>query len=217
MKDHSPRISYAQIGEDIVLDRIMSKILKWDLNLKRVYLDIGAYHPIEDSVTYNLYQRGWSGIAVDASPATERLFLEYRPNDKFVKCVIGHEDDVYVDFFFVGGVDNPHRINSKELTKSQKTLYPTLQPTKQRQVNIVKELERLGVISIDVLNIDVEGAELEILKSFDFDKYSPAIIVVEIHGNNMLKVLKSEVTQFLIEIGYTWCASTVITSFFVKK
>ena len=75
----------------------------------------------------------------------------------------------------------------------------------------------MGVEKIDVLNLDVERAELEILKSFDFDKYSPTVIIVEIHGNDMLKVLKSEVTQFLIEIGYTWCASTVITSFFVKK
>jgi len=200
-----------------VLDRIMSNILKWDMNLKWVYLDIGSYHQIEESVTYKLYKRGWSGIAVDASPATKSLFTEYRPNDKFINAVIGEKHNVYVDFYFLGELNEHSLINTKELTKSQKRLFPTAQPTKQRQVNIVKELESLGVEKIDVLNLDVEGAELEILKSFDFDKYSAAVIIVAIHGNNMLKVLKSEVTQFLIEIGYTWCASTVIIYFFVKK
>lgn len=30
-----------------------------------VYVDIGAYHPISDSNTYALYQRGWHGLAID--------------------------------------------------------------------------------------------------------------------------------------------------------
>tara|TARA_B110001450_G_C17507665_1_gene435037 strand:- start:60 stop:383 length:324 start_codon:yes stop_codon:yes gene_type:complete len=46
------KTTFAQQGEDLILERIIQNLLGWDLNEKRFYVDIGAYHPILNSVTY---------------------------------------------------------------------------------------------------------------------------------------------------------------------
>ena len=70
---------------------------------------------------------------------------------------------------------------------------------------------------IDVLNIDVEGAELEILKNLDFDFFKPSVIAVEIHGNNLEECLKSEEARLILDKGYQFVGSAVITQFFARK
>ena len=70
---------------------------------------------------------------------------------------------------------------------------------------------------VDVLNIDIEGAELELLESFDFDLFKPKIICIEIHGNDIVKCLESEVAKLLFSKGYKCVGCCVITFFFVKE
>jgi len=67
------------------------------------------------------------------------------------------------------------------------------------------------------MNIDVEGAELEILQSFDFEKYTPSIIAIEIHGNDIVKNLNSDIAVLLLSKGYRLVGCAVITYFFVKN
>ena len=43
---------------------------------------------------------------------------------------------------------------------------------------------------IDFLNLDVEGNELNVLKSFNFKKYRPELICVEIHNQKLTKKIK---------------------------
>ena len=86
-----------------------------------------------------------------------------------------------------------------------------------RQVNLNDELKRQGIKKIDFLNMDVEGAELEILRTFDFEYFKPSIIAVEIKGNNLAKCLKSEQAKVILKNGYQAVGSAVITQFFVRK
>ena len=44
--------SYGATGEDVLLNKIFKN------NLSGFYLDIGSLHPINGSLTYNLYQKG---------------------------------------------------------------------------------------------------------------------------------------------------------------
>jgi len=70
---------------------------------------------------------------------------------------------------------------------------------------------------VDVLNIDVEGLELRVLKGLDFKKYRPRVIVIEIHANSVEEALASEVAAYLKAQGYYCVGSTVITYFFIAK
>ena len=69
---------------------------------------------------------------------------------------------------------------------------------------------------IDLMNVDVEGLDLEVLKSNNWDKYSPRVLIVEDHLFNPEKPLESEITQFLKSKGYTLKANCLISLIFFK-
>ena len=61
---------------------------------------------------------------------------------------------------------------------------------------------------IDFINIDVEGRELDVLKSLNFKKYEPKLICIEIHNTKKLydtnyKYLKSNsIYKYLLNKNY---------------
>ena len=207
--------SFAQQGEDLILDRVLTLILRKDVFKRHTYVDVGAYDAIDHSVTYLLYLRGWNGVVFDPSLSTQKSFKRWRKRDIFVNAVVGNEDGVDVDFYI------PKRSLSDQSLVSTK--YPNSEKVNDfdklvfRQVNLNNELRRQGLSKIDVLNIDVEGAELEILKNLDFDFFKPSVIAVEIHGNNLEECLKSEEARLILDKGYQFVGSAVITQFFARK
>jgi hypothetical protein len=69
-----------------------------------------------------------------------------------------------------------------------------------------------------LMNIDVEGMEMEILRSIDFTKYRPMVLVLEmIPYSKKLPVgqKNQEILAFLQEKGYTEYAFTGINSIFL--
>ncbi len=48
---------------------------------KGTYIDIGCYNPIFWNNTFKLFQRGWSGINIDAQKLNIDLFNIARPKD----------------------------------------------------------------------------------------------------------------------------------------
>ena len=203
--------SFAQQGEDLTVDRIWQRVLNNEVNKTGIYVDIGSYHPIEHSVTYLVYLRGWSGLVVDASPKSCDLHSKYRPKDKVVNAVVGSEDLESIDFYF-HKFDELSLINTKypnDKSEYVKTSLP--------QKNINSILVSAGIEKIDLLNIDIEGAELEVLEVLDFDRYQPKIIAVEIHGNNIQDGLDTEVAKILLSKKYILVGVNVITYFFVRK
>ena len=63
------------------------------------------------------------------------------------------------------------------------------------------------------MSVDVEGHELEVFLGFDFDRYSPSIIVVEfldlslskieIKNQNINNIINSKLFKFLTSKNYT--------------
>ena len=215
--------SVAQQGEDVVLERIFEQVIfdKISNGIDRTYVDIGAYHPIEHSVTYTLYKKKWNGIVFDPSESSRDAFKKFRPKDKFVCAAVGAEDNIDVTFYFNSssnsklnkGIDL-HTSNTKYVKEDLKKDYIS---KKVKQVNLMQELKRNNINKIDFINIDAEGAEMEILKKFDFDKYRPIVVAVEIHGNNILSAINSEIAKILFKNNYRMVASTVITYFFALE
>ena len=207
--------SFAQQGEDLVLDRIITRILKinYNDNSTNNYIDIGGFHALENSVTYLLYLRGWSGLVFDASKETEKSFRRMRPRDAFVRKIVGEEDGVKKSFYI-------HK-KSENDKSSINTKYPSdvsnYNKVEIEQVNLQDEIKRRKISTCTVLNIDVEGAECEILKSIDFTSFAPKIIVVEVHSGTIEKLTTNQITKLLKQNYYDLVASTVITHFFVRK
>ena len=70
-----PILSYAQNAEDVVLSPTFA-----DQEFG-FYVDIGACHPVEDSVTLHFYERGWHRVNVEPDRELHALFLGARPRD----------------------------------------------------------------------------------------------------------------------------------------
>lgn len=206
--------SFSQQGEDLVLDRILYNYLGLDLYKKYQYVDIGCFHPFDHSVTYLLYLRGWKGLCLDGSNNSIELFKKFRPRDISINCVVGEIDKTSVPFYVTeSNFEDSLSLTSSSL-KPEKENYQTKSLS---QYNINTLFKNNGIQEITVLNIDIEGTELIILKSLDFSKYRPSVIVVEIHGNDTQKSLNSKISSFLNDMGYICLGSTVITFFFVDS
>ena len=203
--------SFSQQGEDLSLDRIWSRVLNNKFIQKGFYVDMGSYHPIEHSVTYLMYLRGWKGLVIDASKKSCELHKIERPRDIVINAVVGEHDMESVNFYYSKS-NQLSLINTKYPSSKNKYNKVSLP---QKNINTI--LKSKGINTIDFLNIDIEGAELEVLETLNFDKYKPKIIAVEIHGNDIAKGLNTDIAKKLLEMNYILLAVNVITYFFCRS
>jgi len=166
--------SYAQSGEDIVVDIELGK------KKKGFYVDIGAYHPKMFSNTYLFYKKGWSGLCVDPNPKMEELFRKARPRDKFLNLGVGVREDVREYFEFEDGAANT--FSAEQAKKNQEEAGRKLKGKRMVAVLPLKTIFDKYLPKgqkIDLLSVDVEGMDLEVLRSNDWKKYRPEIIIAE--------------------------------------
>lgn len=182
------------------------------------YLDIGAYHPYKDSITKFLYDLEWKGICVDMNQASIDLFAEERPKDIAVCCAVSDEVGEITGFFQPGAISVVNTCDPNVAKKqASRGNIPEEKIVIAKTANqLMKELAP-NVSKIDFLNIDVEGLELNVLKSLDFSAFKPSVVALEIHAKSLDDCLKTEVAGYMRYLGYFPLASCVITTFWVRK
>jgi FkbM family methyltransferase len=70
---------------------------------------------------------------------------------------------------------------------------------------------------IDLLSVDVEGWDLKVLHSNNWERYRPFVVMVETHGMNLGNVAANPVYSFLGEQGYTLVSHCFATSIFIRE
>ncbi len=201
------RLSYAQEGEDLVLRRFISKD-------RGFFVDIGAHHPKRFSNTYFFYKKGWAGVNVDALPGSMVIFKKFRPRDINIEAGISNDNKVINFYTFT---ESAYNTFSKELADSCILQGGVLKEV--IELKTIKLSELLDTIlpketAIDFLNIDVEGLDLAVLESNNWDKYKPKYILVESLGFSIEKLNESSVYNFLKDKHYRLVAKTLNTLFF---
>lgn len=149
---------------------------------KGTYIDIGCYHPIKGNNTYKLYKKGWSGVNIDLDFQTIDMFNHFRPNDENIQCAVSSSTENKNLYFY----HDRSPINTLE--KSKGVGSNEVRIIKTDTINNIIENSRYKDVEIDFISIDVEGHELEILKNFNFKKYSPKIFVIEYLDPEMKKI-----------------------------
>ena len=166
---------YSELGEDVILQHYCP-------GKTGFYVDIGAYHPKRISVTRMFYERGWRGINIEPNPNSIKVFNRIRRRD--INLNIGVSDEAgELDYYYYGPTSEGNNFNT-ELYETYKkngnhSLPQKIMKIKVDTLNNVLENNLPKNTEIDFLTIDVEGLELKILKSLDYDKYSPKHILVE--------------------------------------
>lgn len=163
-------ISYAQNCEDVMLWRALRGVTPG------YYIDIGANHPVLDSVTKSFYDRGWHGMNVEPIKSLyEQLVLE-RPNDINLCCAVSSTIG-RTAFYDVAGTG----LSTIEpsVGEGHAGLGYDVRTYEVPVFTLTDLFDRYNVTVVHFLKIDVEGAEKKVLEGMPFDRVMPWIIVVE--------------------------------------
>ena len=187
-------VSYAQHGEDVILWRALGG------RAEVFYVDVGAFDPTYDSVTRALYERGWRGINIEPQPDRIQAFEDERPEDLNLNLAIGDQDGT-IELILP---DNPGWAS---------TLDPTLTgadpSTSQVLVVQLRRLDTLladlAITHVDVLKIDVEGAEPAVVRGLLGGPVRPRVCVVEGVAPGVGRTFGDEAVALLVDDGYVHC------------
>ena len=76
-------LSYAQNAEDVVLERAFADVEEG------FYVDVGASAPVDDSVTFHFYERGWHGVNVEPDPDDYERLVARASRDVNLRAAVG--------------------------------------------------------------------------------------------------------------------------------
>jgi FkbM family methyltransferase len=203
--------SYSQEGEDMILRRIFSG------RQTGFYVDVGAHHPRRFSNTYYFYKLGWSGINIDATPGSMTLFRRWRPRDINLELAVGSENTELVLFLF-----NEPALNTFDAALARSRDQGPYRIVREQKIPVqplaaVLEAYLPTHRPIDFLSVDVEGMDLNVLQSNDWERFRPECVLVECFGANLLDLVHEPANQFLCERGYQAVAKTVNTVIFKSE
>jgi len=169
--------SYSQYGEDLVVDALLG------CKKKGFYVDVGANDPDCLSNTKRFYLRGWHGINIEPEPSLYEKLCQVRNRD--INLWIGIANEYGVKDFFQSSANTLSSFNEELVRKMSQIYGAVLSSSVKVPVMPLAEVFSKYVLkrSIDFMSVDVEGADLDVLKSNDWVKYRPYILIVEININ----------------------------------
>ena len=215
------RLSFAQSGEDSIIHYILKA--KGIPVEKATYLDLGANHAKEISNTYSLYCAGARGVLLEANPALIPELRLYRSEDIILhKCLCPDDNtDETLTFYVMNGdgLSTCDRSGAEEAIRENPTL------------EIVQEVSVKGITMKEIINtyfntppfmvnLDVEGIEIDVLNSIDFESWRPLIFIIETipyHPRLIIEEKREDIVSFMQARGYAEYAFTGINSIFIDK
>jgi FkbM family methyltransferase len=172
----------SQNGEDTFL---------WDLFCGQVegfFIEAGAFDGYRYSVTYPFEAVGWTGLLVEPLPEQCRQCAARRPHSRVVNAVLSRRDATGLSQFNVvkdqyGGMLS-HVDGFGYVGKDHLEIQTV--PVPYSNLNTLLADYR-GVI--DLVVIDVEGAEHDVLDGFDLNRYRPRVLLIEVDPENQAALL----------------------------
>lgn len=216
------RRSYSQSGEDIIISDLFRR-LKIDTP---TYLDIGANEPVALSNTYRLYSMRSKGVCVEPNPILYKKLLKKRKRDICINAGVAFNQTNEALYYIFP--EKLHGLNTFSKTdadfwgkkgnleigkaKIEKTIMMPL-------VNINDIIKKYLFPHPNLISIDVEGLDLEILKTIDFELFKPDVFCVETlkHIENNKETKNNDLINFLKDMGYFIYADTYINTIFCRK
>lgn len=200
--------SYSLEGEDMIL-RIIFGTKKTGF-----YVDVGAHHPFRLSNTYYFYKLGWHGINIDAMPGSMELFGRFRNRDINLEVPVSSTEQVLTYFSFSEPAFNSF---SEELVRERvengSIIEQKIELKTSKLSSLLDQYLPKGT-EIDFLCIDVEGLDLDVLHSNNWDIYRPRVVIAE-ELRSVSGEKDNSIRDFLASVGYHELARTCISVFYV--
>lgn len=206
-------------------DKIIYEKYFPDLNYKGRCIEVGAVDGIENSNTLFFEKNGWECLCIEPQvnfynslKQNRKLGINYavsyenKDDVTFTIIYMKHPlDTSFKEFVQCSGmsglsVDN-RMINN--FSSQGYIIKPEEVSVKTRTLEWCIETY-FNHDTIDFISIDVEGTEIDVLKSFDINKYNTKLLVIE---NNFHDY---ELQKYLLSKGWVKDAASNINEFYVK-
>jgi FkbM family methyltransferase len=154
------------------------------------FVDVGSGHGTIGSNSLGLEMRGWTGICIDPFP----IYMEGR-TCRMLKEVVFSKPGLVMSFAQAGGLSGLS--DTLGAWNKKAAAAPTVNLT---TVTLDDLLAQVGAPSyIHFISLDIEGAELEALKGFPFDRYRIGALAIE---HNREEPKRTDIKQLLASHGY---------------
>jgi len=190
------------------MDKKLEKHLNFDGGF---YVELGANDGVKQSNTlYFELRRNWRGVLVEPSPSNFQNCIANRSAKNFIFCnaCVGFEyKEKYVDMKYANLMsisDNlnlqlnkeRHIKNAKKHLKNNEVVISF--GAKARTLNEILE-ESKAPKMIDFLSLDVEGAELEVLKGINFENFNFKYMLIEVRDLKTIQSFLEKYNYCLVE------------------
>ncbi len=201
--------SYAQNGEDVVLDRLFAR------GIAGFYIDIGAHDPTHLSITRHFYDLGWHGINVEpATLAFERLAAA-RTRDININTGVADEDGKLT--FYEATPESGLSTFDPEQAKSHIEAGTPLVERTVPVTTLAHICEEHVDGTIDFLTVDVEGYEGPVLRGGDWTRWRPRVVVVEATRPGTTIPTHEEWEPVLLDADYLLATFDGLNRYYVRN
>ena len=202
-------MSQSQLGQDL-------EVLKFYNNKEGgCFIEIGASDGIKLSNTYLLETKyKWKGICCEPIPRCFEKLVINRPNSICFNQAVYNQSGLTLTFDIANSSDLFSGISQNiDIYKSKVDANKT--SIQVQTLSLVDVLNKANAPSfIDYMSLDTEGSELEILKNFDFEKYTFGLIDVE---HNNVEPRRSDIRKLLLSNGYAYKGANKWDDMYVSK
>ncbi|GEM_PF-876768 len=202
---HPALKSYSQFREDLLIDMLLNN------QQTGFYADVGANDPFSGSNTQRFYSRGWSGINIEPNLQAYKKIVDNRQNDINLNVAIS-ENEGELTFYLIGNDSSISTLDYSQATRMAKMLNLEINPTSIRTMPLSKVFDTyLDNKHIDFMSVDAEGHDLAVLKSNNWDKYRPTLVMVESN------IETREIILFMDKQKYLYIFSNHVNALFIDK
>ncbi|HSN15131.1 MAG TPA: FkbM family methyltransferase [Anaeromyxobacteraceae bacterium] len=207
------RLSFSQQGEDIVLYHVLHDVLRVSAP---TYVDIGAADPVRGNNTYLLYCTGGHGLLVDPNPTWVERLRQRRPDDVVVPVGVGTGKEAEADYYVIRGRPSLNTFSPEVVASLRVELGgdPVERVLRMPLVPVNDLIATHLGKAPDLISIDVEGMDLDILRTLDFARWRPGAIIAETIQPGSPGVNR-KLVDFVVSKGYVVRGGSAVNTVFV--
>lgn len=176
---------------DSATDRILGTLAREARNVR--FVQVGSCDAaFGDPIILYVLGYGWRGVMIEPAPVAFAMLRERHGSNarlRLENVAIGEIEGPRPFYYLEPVAELPHRwyhqlgsfsrAHIEKHDTEQANLSGHIRETSVTCVRLATLLERHGISELDLLQVDAEGADFEVLRSLDFDRVSPRMILFE--------------------------------------